>query len=43
MLKVAIAHSIELYSQDAVDRYIKAYERVKGLYKKHLDRAEIKR
>ena len=28
---------------DAVDRYIKAYERVKGLYKKHLDRAEIKK
>ncbi len=28
---------------DAVDRYIKAYERVKGLYKKHLDNAEIKK
>lgn len=28
---------------DAVDRYIKAYERVKGLYKKSLDRAEIKK
>jgi hypothetical protein len=28
---------------DAVDRYIKAYERVKGLYKKHLERAEIKK
>ena len=28
---------------DAVDRYIKAYERVKGLYKKRLDRAEIKK
>ena len=28
---------------DAVDRYIKAYERVKGLYKKHLDRTEIKK
>jgi len=28
---------------DAVDRYIKAYERVKGLYKKGLDRAEIKK
>jgi len=27
----------------AVDRYIKAYERVKGLYKKGLDRAEIKK
>jgi len=28
---------------DAVDRYIKAYERVKGLYIKHLNRAEIKK
>ena len=28
---------------DAVDRYIKAYERVKGLYKKGLDRADIKK
>jgi len=28
---------------DAVDRYIKAYERVKGLNKKGLDRAEIKK
>jgi len=27
---------------DAVDRYIKAYERVKGLYRKRLDRNEIK-
>jgi len=28
---------------DAVDRYIKAYERVKGLYKKGLTRAEIQK
>lgn len=28
---------------DAVDRYIKAYERVKGLYKKGIDHADIKK
>lgn len=28
---------------DAVDRYIKAYERVKGLYKKRLSQAEIQK
>jgi len=31
------------HSLDAVDRYIKDYERVKGLYKKRMDSAEIQK
>lgn len=31
------------HSLDAVDRYIKDYERVKGLYKKYMDSAEIQK
>jgi len=31
------------HGMDAVDRYIKAYERVKGLYRKGFDRFEIKK